>query len=110
MQMLVEVHDSTGTAVTCRVGFVQHLDRVFVDATPLVAHLVKHGIAGLRVRQPEADSAPVLVMSQVDGSPPDQVREISELFETKYGSAPSPDVIVQLCPADPRAMRQISEP
>jgi hypothetical protein len=101
MQMLVEVHDTTGTAVTCRVGHVQHIDRVFIDATPLVAHLVKHGIAGLRARLPEADSAPVLVMSQVDGSPPHQVREISELFETKYGSAPSPDVIVQLFPAVP---------
>jgi hypothetical protein len=101
MQMLVEVHDTTGSPVTYRVGFVQHLDRVFIDATPLVANLVKHGIAGLRVRQPEADSAPALVMSQVDGSPPDQVREICELFETKYGSTPSRDVIVQLFPAVP---------
>jgi hypothetical protein len=101
MQMLVEVRGTTGTAVSCRVGFVQHLDRLFIDATPLVAHLVKHGIAGLRARQPAANSAPALVMSQVDGSPPDQVRKISELFETKYGSAPSPDVIMQLFPAAP---------
>jgi hypothetical protein len=101
MQMLVEVHGTTGAAVTCRVEFVQHLDRVFIDATPLVAHLVRHGIAGLRARRPEADSAPVLAMSQLDGSLPDQVREISELFETKYGSSPSPDVIVQLFPAVP---------
>lgn len=101
MQLLVEVQGATGAAVTCRVGFIQHLDQVFIDATPLVAHLVKHGITGLRARQPATDSAPELVMSQVDGSPPDQVRKLSELFETKYGSAPSPDVIVQLCPPAP---------
>jgi hypothetical protein len=98
MRMLVEVRSSAGAGVTGRVGFVRHLDQVFIDATPFVGHLVKHGIGGLRARLPEAHGTPELALSQVDDDPADQVREMSRLFEAKYGDAPGLGVIVRLHP------------
>ncbi|MEN3306081.1 MAG: hypothetical protein V7603_2283 [Micromonosporaceae bacterium] len=96
MGMLVAIGNAADTVATERVGFVRHLDQIFINVTPFVAHLVKHGIAGLRATLPTADGSPVLPMSQIESCPPDQRRQVAVLFESKYGEPLSPDVIVRL--------------
>jgi hypothetical protein len=90
MRMAVEIGDGGRTVAAARVAFVRDSGRVFVNATPFVAHLVRYGIGRLRAALPDVDGAPVLPMSQVDS------REIALLFEAKYGLPASPDVIVRL--------------
>jgi hypothetical protein len=85
---------------TARVAFVRDLDELFIDATPLVAHLVQHGIAGLRATVPDDDGAidgkQALTMVQLASCGAEQRLRIPALFDGKYGAAPSPDVIVRL--------------
>jgi hypothetical protein len=96
LRMAVAVRRMADTVATERVGFVRHADRLFIDATPFVAHLVKHGIAGLSATPSGVDGTAVLAMAQIESCPPDVRREVAALFESKYGAAPSTDVIVRL--------------
>jgi hypothetical protein len=96
MRVLVSIRNSADVLATERVGFVRHLDQLFVDATPFVAHLVRHGIAGLRASLPDLDGGSALAMSQVESCPPEQRHDVFALFERKYGDPPSQDVIVRL--------------
>jgi hypothetical protein len=77
MRLLVAVRDTAETLATARVGFVRHLDQVFINATPFVVHLVKHGIAGLRATLPAVDGTALLALSQIEGYPPEQRQQVS---------------------------------
>lgn len=91
---------SGAVLATQRVAFVRDVDDVFIDATPLVAHLVQHGISGLRATVPDGDGAAdgerALAMAQLATCGAEQRGQVPALFDGKYGAAPSPDVIVRL--------------
>jgi hypothetical protein len=90
MRMAVEIRGRAAVVAAARVAFVRHLDRIFINATPFVAHLMKHGIAVLHAT---VDGSGPLPMAQIES---DERHEVAALFERKYGAAPAVDVIVRL--------------
>jgi hypothetical protein len=96
MRMPVSVRNSGDTLATGHVEFVRHADRLFINATPFVAQLMRHGIGLLSACLPTVDGTAALVMSQIENCPAEQASQVATLFESKYGEAPSRDVIVRL--------------
>lgn len=100
LTMPVTVRAGGAALTTQRLAFVRDVDAVFIDATPLVAHLVRHGITGMRATVPggdgSVDEGTAVAMTQLATCPAEQRGRVPALFDGKYGAEPSPDVIVRL--------------